>query len=281
MDILHGYIVSSQSKVVLKLQKTLYGLKQSPRAWFGRFSITIKKFGFKNRKVTTLIIHVDDMIKEEISRLQKHFVAKFQMKTLGGMKYFLGIKVAKLERDPKGKMGMLDCKLADTPIVQNHHLGEYPDQEPTNKKRHQRLISKLLIYHTHNHISSMHQLKESDMCSLKIIIWISGTILMQIGQEGNLVMRKSKNHKVVTLSSVEAEFRGMTKVCELLLLKESLTEIDFPPTSVMNLFRDNKTIIVIVQNPIQHNHTKHVEVNCYFIKQKLETNVVQFPFVKS
>ena len=28
--------------------------------------------------------------------------------------------------------GMLDCKLADTPIVQNHHLAVHPDQVPTN-----------------------------------------------------------------------------------------------------------------------------------------------------
>ncbi|XP_008219708.1 PREDICTED: BTB/POZ domain-containing protein At4g08455-like [Prunus mume] len=32
---------------------------------------------------------------------------------------------------------MLDCKPVDTPIVQNHHLGEYPDQVSTNKERYQ------------------------------------------------------------------------------------------------------------------------------------------------
>ena len=43
---------------------------------------------------------------------------------------------------------MLDCKPADTPIVQNHHLGEYPDQVPTNKERYQRLVGRL-IYLSH------------------------------------------------------------------------------------------------------------------------------------
>ncbi|CAL9025926.1 unnamed protein product, partial [Prunus brigantina] len=44
--------------------------------------------------------------------------------------------------------GMLDCKPAYTPIVQNHHLGEYPDQIPTNKERYQRLVGRL-IYLSH------------------------------------------------------------------------------------------------------------------------------------
>jgi len=73
--------------VVCKLQRALYGLKQSPHAWFGRFSSAMRKYGFqqsnsdhtlflKHRlgKVTTLIVYVDDMIVtgddvEEISRL--------------------------------------------------------------------------------------------------------------------------------------------------------------------------------------------------------------------
>ncbi|KAI5335663.1 hypothetical protein L3X38_025797 [Prunus dulcis] len=37
----------------------------------------------------------------------------------------------------------------------------------------------------------------------------------------------------------------------------------------------------IAQNPIQHDRTKHVEVDRHFIKQKFEAKVFQFPFVKS
>ena len=46
---------------------------------------------------------------------------------------------------------MLDYRLADTPIVQNHGLGEFPNQTPTNKERYQRLVGKL-IYLSHTRL---------------------------------------------------------------------------------------------------------------------------------
>jgi len=45
-------------------------------------------------------------------------------------------------------VGLLECKPAETPIAQNHKLGDYPDQMPTNKERYQRLEGKL-IYLSH------------------------------------------------------------------------------------------------------------------------------------
>lgn len=149
MDIPLGYTTSSKTEVLCKLQKALYRLKQSPRAWFGRFSLAIRKYGFtqsnsnntlflKHRlgNVTALIIDVDDMIItgddiEEISRLQGQLATKFEMKNLGGIEYFLRIEVTRLKQgiflsqgnyvlDLLSEVGLLDCKPIDTPVVQNH-----------------------------------------------------------------------------------------------------------------------------------------------------------------
>ena len=86
----------------------------------------------------------------------------------------------------------------------------------------------------------------------------------------------------MALSSAETKFRGMTKgLCELLWLKRLLAEIGFAPKSEMNLFCDHKVAIDISHNPVQHDRTKHVEVDQRFIKYNLEMNTIQFPFVKS
>ena len=46
------------------------------------------------------------------------------------------------------EIGFLECKLADTPIIQNHKLGEYLDQVPADKQKYQWLVCKL-IYLSH------------------------------------------------------------------------------------------------------------------------------------
>ncbi|CAL8168114.1 unnamed protein product [Prunus armeniaca] len=177
MDIPPSYN-TTQTGTICRLRKALYGLKQLPRAWFGQFTMAMKNNGFKQcnsdhtlflkhwkGKVTTLIIYVDDMIitgndKQEISQLQDYLATEFEMKDLGGLKYFLGIEVARSQQgiflsqrkyvlDLLTDTGMLDCKPADTPILQNHHLGEYPDQVPTNKERYQGLVGRLIyLLHT-------------------------------------------------------------------------------------------------------------------------------------
>jgi hypothetical protein len=48
----------------------------------------------------------------------------------------------------------------------------------------------------------------------------------------------------------------------------------------MNFFCDNKAAIDISHNPVQHDRTKHMEVDIYFIKQNFETKTIRFPFVK-
>jgi len=99
---------------------------------------------------------------------------------------------------------------------------------------------------------------------------------------GNLVTWRRKKQKVVARSSAEAEFQGMAHgVCELLWIQRVLTELGIHYTDPMTLHYDNKAAISIAHNPIQHNCTKHVEIDHHFIKEKLDQKLIQFPFVQS
>ena len=98
---------------------------------------------------------------------------------------------------------------------------------------------------------------------------------------GNLVTWKSKKQKVVALSSAEAEFRGIKSgLTEILWLRRLMKEINFSP-SKCQLYCDNKAAISISQNPVQHDRTKHVEVDRHFIKENIENGIVELPFVRS
>ncbi|WJZ84156.1 hypothetical protein VitviT2T_003776 [Vitis vinifera] len=51
MDLPPGCMVlEKQCQKVCKLKKSLYGLKQSPRAWFGRFTKSMRAFGYRQSK---------------------------------------------------------------------------------------------------------------------------------------------------------------------------------------------------------------------------------------
>ena len=60
-----------------------------------------------------------------------------------------------------------------------------------------------------------------------------------------------------------------------------IAEIGFPHTGACQLLCDNKAAISISENPVQHDRTKHVEVDRHFVKEKLETGLIKLPFIRS
>ena len=98
---------------------------------------------------------------------------------------------------------------------------------------------------------------------------------------GNLVTWWSKKQNVVSQSSAEAEYRGMAHgVCEILWLRKLLWSLCFKQKEAMKLYCDNKSAREIAKNPVQHDMTKHVEVDRHFIKEKLEKKIMSIPFLK-
>lgn len=92
---------------------------------------------------------------------------------------------------------------------------------------------------------------------------------------GNLVTWKSKKQSVVSRSSVEAEFRTMAQgMYRLLWLKLILEDLRIKCDELMRLYCDNKFAITISHNSLQHDITKHIEVDTHFIKEKLDSCLI-------
>jgi hypothetical protein len=93
---------------------------------------------------------------------------------------------------------------------------------------------------------------------------------------------RSKKQNVVARSSAEAEFRAMAQgICELLWLKIILEDLKIKWEGPMKLYCDNKSAISIAHNPVQHDRTKHIEVDRHFIKEKLDSGLICTPYVSS
>lgn len=87
---------------------------------------------------------------------------------------------------------------------------------------------------------------------------------------GNLVIWRSKKQPVVSRSTAEAEYRAMSQsLSELLRIKNLLTELKLLEANSMKLRCDNKSAINIANNPGQHDRTKHVEIDRFFIRKRM------------
>ena len=99
---------------------------------------------------------------------------------------------------------------------------------------------------------------------------------------GNLISWKSKKQDVVAKSSVEAEYQAMTlATCELIWLKQLLQELRFGNDGQMTLVCDNQAALHIASNPVFHERTKHIEVDCHSIREKIASGCMTTSFVNS
>ena len=65
----------------------------------------------------------------------------------------------------------------------------------------------------------------------------------------------------------------------MLWLKRVLEELNMPVNMPMKLYCDNKASISIAQNLVQHDRTKHAEIDRHFIKEKIDNGAICMPFV--
>ena len=103
---------------------------------------------------------------------------------------------------------------------------------------------------------------------------------MYLGE--SLISWKCKKQERISRSSTEYEYCAMSAAySEILWLHGLLTDLGFPHTSATPLHADNTSSIRITENPVFHEHTKHIEVNCHFIRDEYDRKVISLPHVSS
>ncbi|KAK6124979.1 hypothetical protein DH2020_041253 [Rehmannia glutinosa] len=92
---------------------------------------------------------------------------------------------------------------------------------------------------------------------------------------GALVSWKTKKQVTVSKSSAEAEYRSMSQtVCELLWLSYLATDLHICYSLPIPIWCDNQAALYIVANPVFHERTKHVEIDCHIVRDKYKAGFV-------
>ncbi|RVW96895.1 Retrovirus-related Pol polyprotein from transposon RE1 [Vitis vinifera] len=244
-----GFVAQGESGLVCKLRRSLYGLKQSPRAWFGHFSSVVQEFGMlrseadhsvfyhhnSSSQCIYLVVYVDDIVikgsdQEGIQRLKQHLFNHFQTKDLGKLKYFLGLEIAqsnsgvvmsqrKYALDILEETGMLECKPVDTPMDPNVKLVPGQGEPLRDSGRYRRLdvVIRILRYIKGTPGQGMlyEEKGHTQIVGYTDVDWASSpsdrrsTSGYCVFVGGNLISWKSKKQDVVARLSAEVEYRAM------------------------------------------------------------------------
>ncbi|XP_035845876.1 uncharacterized mitochondrial protein AtMg00810-like [Helianthus annuus] len=92
----------------------------------------------------------------------------------------------------------------------------------------------------------------------------------------------SKRQPTISRSSAEAEYRGVADVVsEICWLRNLLLELRHPPTKATLIYCDNVSAVYRSDNPVQHQRTKHIELDIHFVREQVQRGLVRVHHVSS
>ncbi|KAM1777797.1 hypothetical protein ACFX11_044412 [Malus domestica] len=98
----------------------------------------------------------------------------------------------------------------------------------------------------------------------------------------NLISWSSKKQHTVSRSSTEAEYRAMaTTTAEVVWLQQLLKDLHIPCHDIPFLHCDNISAMALATNPVLHSKAKHIEIDCHFVRERVQQGSIMLQFVHS
>ena len=174
-----GFAINGKEEKVYKLKKAFYGLKQEPRAWYSKIDSFFQERGFErskneptlylrqegNNDFLVVCLYVDDIIYMGLSHsivaeFKSSMISRFEMTYLSFLHYFLGLEVKqgedgvfvsqkKYALDLLKRFGMVNCKVASTPMNVNEELQLEDSTKKADARIFRSLVGGLIFFGTY------------------------------------------------------------------------------------------------------------------------------------
>nr|GEW25378.1 retrovirus-related Pol polyprotein from transposon TNT 1-94 [Tanacetum cinerariifolium] len=273
---------------VYKLKKALYGLKQATRAWDDMLSSFLISQEFSKGSVDpTLFIR-----KNGNDLLLKYGFESCELVDT------LMVEKSKLDEDKEGKAidpshyrGMIGTLLyltASRPDLQFAicMCARY-QARPTEKHVH---AVKMIFRYLRGTVHWRLWYPKDSSVSLTAFAYAdhagcqdtrrstSGSV--QFLRE-RLISWSSKRQKSAAISTMEAEYIALSGCCaQILWMRSQLSDYGLAFNKIP-MYCDNKSVIALCCNNVQHSWSKHIDIRYHFIKEQVENGVIELYFVNT
>ncbi|XP_071712705.1 uncharacterized mitochondrial protein AtMg00810-like [Rutidosis leptorrhynchoides] len=223
-----------------------------------------------------MLLYVDDIVLKASSDTFLQLVItslhrEFSMTDLGPLNYFLGICVTRTSSGmflSQKKYATEIIERADMTVQQICLFMHDPrDQHMSAPKRILRYIKGTLDHGLQLYASSTTALtaySDADWAGCPSTRRFTSGYCVFLGS--NLLSWSSKRQPTPSRSSAEAEYRGVANaVAETCWLRNILRELHCPLFSAAIVYCDNVSAVYTLGNPVQHQRTKHIEIDIHFV----------------
>ncbi|KAG8499008.1 hypothetical protein CXB51_005388 [Gossypium anomalum] len=287
-----------------------------------------------------VLIYVDDIIitgnnSQAIDRFVHDLNARFSLKDLGQLNYFLSIQVTydkggvflsqkKYILELLQKASMDRSKSTPTPITTTCKLTTTAGSPVEDEHLYRSIVGGLqyvvitrpeIAFSVNKVCQFMHRSLDSYFRAVKRILrYLQGTLdyglqfspsskfLLEgfsdaswgsdtddcrsisgfcIFLGGNPVSWSSRKQQVVSRSTAEAEYRSLAHVtAEMVWIQSLLSELSAPKTKAL-VWCDSVAAVAVAGNPVMHSKFKHIELDLFFVREKVANGVLQVGHISS